>query len=70
MWVRVTGFSSSVSSSSAALTVTVWAVFQLVVVNVRALLVRAVPDSDTSVPACPLTVTVTSALGWVPRTTV
>ena len=52
--------SSAASPSWAAFTVTVCAVFQFDVVNVSDVL-----SSETSEPACPLTVTVTEADGWV-----
>ena len=54
------------SSSSAAFTVTVWAVSHVVVEKVSTLLVSVSPDRVRSVPECPLTVTVTSpaAAGW------
>ena len=45
--------------------VTVWGVSQVVLVNVR-----VVGVGITSVPACPATVTVTFAVGWLLRTTV
>ena len=64
LWVSVT-VSFVVSVSLPAFTVTVWAVPQVVVVKVRMLGVRV-----TSVPACPATVTVTFAVGWLSRTTV
>ena len=64
LWVSVTA-SFAVSASSPAVTVTVWAVPQFVVVKVR-----LVGLGVTSVPACPATVTVTFAVGWVLRTTV
>ena len=64
LWVSVT-VSFIRSASSPAVTVTVWAVFQFVAVNVRRFGVAV-----TSVPACPATVTTTSAVGWVSRTTV
>ena len=63
-WASVTA-SSTASRSSAVVTVTVCAVSQLCVVNVR-----LVGDGDTSLSACPLTATVTFAEGWVSRTTV
>ena len=53
------------SASCAAVTVTVWAVSQLAVVNVN-----DVADTDTSLPAWPLTVTVTVADGSVANLTV
>ena len=64
LWVKET-VSSAVSASLPAVTVTGWAVSQLVGVNVR-----VVGSGVTSVPACPATVTVTFAVGWVLRTTV
>ena len=59
--------SFAVPLSSPAFTVTVWAVLQFRLVNVN------VPDDGltvTSLPEWPATVTVTSAVGWVSRTTV
>ena len=64
LWVRVT-VSFTVSASLPAVTVTVWAVSQFDVVKARLVGVRV-----TSVPACPATVTVTAAVGWLSRTTV
>ena len=64
LWVSVTA-SSAVSGSWPAVTVTVWAVSQVVGVKVRVAGVGV-----TSVPACPATVTVTAAVGAVARTTV
>ena len=63
LWVSVTV--SFIVTVSAAVTVTVWAVFQFDVVKIR-----LVGFGVTSVPACPATVTVTSAVGWLSRTTV
>ena len=64
LWVSVTA-SFAVSASSPAVTITVWTVSQFDVVKVR------VPGSGvTSVPECPATVTVTSAVGRLSRTTV
>ena len=60
-WARVTG-SLAPSSSWSALTVTVWASSQLVVVKVR-VLVALSPVSARSVLAWPVTVTVTSSEG-------
>ena len=53
------------SASWAAVTVTVWAVSQFAVLNVN-----DVADTDTSVLAWPLTVTVTVADGSVANLTV
>ena len=64
VWVSVTA-SSAPSSSSAAVTVTVWAVFQLPVVKVREAL-----STDTSVSVCPETATVTVSEGCVASLTV
>ena len=64
LWVSETA-SFAVSASSPAVTVTVWAVPQFVGVKVRLVGLRV-----TSVPACPATVTVTVAVGWLLRTTV
>ena len=50
-------------SSRAAFTVTVWVVFQLVVVKVRAFPFRVEPDRERVVPPCPEIVTVTLAVG-------
>ena len=61
--MRVTA-SSVPSASSAALTVTIWAVFQLEVVKVR-VLVGLKPSTVRSVESWPLTVTVTSSDGSV-----
>ena len=66
LWVSETD-SSAVSASSPAVTVTVWAVPQFVGVKVR---VAEDGVRVTSVPACPATVTVTFAVGWLLRTTV
>ena len=57
--------SCAVSASALAVTITVWNMFQFDVVKVR-----VVGFGVTSVPACPATVTVTSAVGWASRTTV
>ena len=57
--------SSTASSSGAAVTVTVWAVFQL-----EELKVRVVVDRVRSVPPCPLTLTVTVSVGTCERRTV
>ena len=70
-WARITSASVTPSSSSAAFTVTVWAVPQLAVVKVSS----SSPLSPAlamlrSVPAWPLIVTVTSPAGWLVRTTV
>ena len=63
LWVSMT-VSFAVSASLPAVTVTVRAVFQFAMVKVR------VPGVGvTSVPACPATVTTTSAVGWISRTT-
>ena len=64
LWVSATA-SFAVFASSPAVTVTVWAASQVVVVKVR-----LVGLGVTSVPACPATVTVTVAVGWLLRTTV
>ena len=66
LWVSETA-SFAVSASSPAVTVTVWAVPQVVGVKVR---VAEDGVRVTSVPACPATVTVTVAVGWLSRTTV
>ena len=65
VWVMV-AVSSASSASWAALTVTVWATLQSVVVKVR-----LAGSAVTSVlSAGSLTVTVTSPRGWLPSTTV
>ena len=66
LWLNVT-VSDVALSSAAALTVTVWPVFQSVVVKLRVFwfpcMVLSV-STVTSLPM-PLTVTVTAPLGWV-----
>ena len=61
--------SLAMSVSCPAFTVTVWAVFHVVVVKVR-VLVALRPVSVRSVPAWPVTVTVTSSVGLVASATV
>ena len=70
---RVTvAVSSVVSASSAAATVTVWAVFQVVVVNVSVFWVPGVLASVSAMVTSPppLKLTVTLAVGWLPSRTV
>ena len=61
--------SFAASSSSPALTVTVWAVLQRSSAPLG-LNVREVVSSVRSVPACPVMATVTVAEGWVASLTV
>ena len=65
MWLSV-ALSFEASSSSPARTFTVWAVFQVLSVNVRLLPLTTV----RSVPLAPSTVTVTWPLGSVANSTV
>ena len=65
VWLSV-ALSFAPSSSSPALTATVWAVFQVLAVNVRLLPLTTV----RSVPSAPSTVTVTWPLGSVASSTV
>ena len=66
LWVRETE-SFAVSASWPAVTVTVWTVSQFIGVKVR---VAGDGVRVTSVPACPATVTVTFAVGWLVNATV
>ena len=61
--------SLAVSVSWAALTVTIWGVFQLAAVKVRASLLSMGPLRVRSVPATPEMVTVVSTVGSVARLT-
>ena len=64
LWVSATT-SFVVPASLAAVTVTVWAVSQLIGVKISGL-----GAALTSVPACPPMEIVTFAVGWLSRTTV
>ena len=61
--------SVTASASSRAVTVIVWAAFQLEMVNVSVLLALR-PDRLRSVPFCPLIATVTVAVGSLDSLTV
>ena len=68
-WVRDT-LSATPSSSCPAAIDTVWGLFQLIGVKVRASLVSLAPPRVNSEPLWPLTVTVTFTVGSVARATV